>query len=144
MRRCVCVFLLQVQLPLFARLFSLSDCELRFTIDLVSEKSSGEHLCKMFTLRVNSSCRHLFHAFHGFLVLFLFFGFAMSSTMTWGRPLLDYVVRDRVCIKSQFVKLSSGFAVNQALSASAVHNSLIPMKKTVRTLYFWYSLAQLE
>ena len=34
--------------------------------------------------------------------------------------------------------------MNQALSASAVHNSLIPMDKTERTLYFWYSFAQLE
>ena len=42
------------------------------------------------------------------------------------------------------LKFFPGFAVNQALSASAVHNSLIPRKKTVRTLYFWCSFAQLE
>ena len=68
------------------------------------------------------------------VVLFLFFGFAVSSTMT--APFLDHVVRDRECIQSLFVKLSSGFATNQELSASAVDNSLIPRKKTVRTLYF--------
>ena len=31
----------------------------------------------------------------------------------------------------------SGFAVNQAWSASAGHNALIPLKNTPRTLYFW-------
>ena len=66
----------------------------------------------------------------------------MSSTMI--RSFLYHVVRDSECIQSSFVKLSSGFAVNQELSASAVHNSLIPIKKTVRTLYFWCSFAQLE
>ena len=34
--------------------------------------------------------------------------------------------------------------MNQVLSASAVHNSLIQKKKTVRTLYFWCSFALLE
>ena len=43
---------------------------------------------------------------------------------------LDHEVRDRDCIQPYLVKLSSGFAVNQALSASARHNSLIPIKKT--------------
>ena len=58
---------------------------------------------------------------------------------------LDHVVRDeRVHPQSLFVKLSSGFAFNQELSASAVDNSLIPRKKTVRTLYFFgYFFAQL-
>ena len=61
----------------------------------------------------------------------------MSSTMS--RSFLCPELRDRECIQSEFVKLSFGFAVNEALSASAVHNSLIPIKKTVRTLYFWYT-----
>ena len=41
-----------------------------------------------------------------------------------------HVVRDRECIQFWTVKLSSKFAVNGELSASAVHNSLIPKKKT--------------
>ena len=89
--------------------------------------------CKMFTLRVDFLPASL-PRIPGHMVLFLFFGFAMSSTMI--RSFLFHVVR--------VVKLSSGFAVNQALSASAIHNSLIPIKKIGRTLYFWYSFARLE
>ena len=96
--------------------------------------------CKLSTLRVNFLAASLPRV-QGCMVLFLFFGFATSSTMI--RSFLYHVVRDGECIQSEFVKLSSGFAVNQALSASAIHNSLIP-KKTVRTLYFCYSFAQLE
>ena len=61
-----------------------------------------------------------------------------------GSAFLDHVVRDREGIQSLSVKCYSGFAVNQALSASAVHNSLIPKKKTLRTLHFWCSFAQLN
>ena len=61
------------------------------------------------------------------MVLFLFFGLAMSSTMI--RSFLYHVVWDRECIQSLFVKLSSGFAVNQELSASAVDNFLSSNKK---------------
>ena len=96
--------------------------------------------CKMSTLRVNFLAASL-PRIPGHMVLCLFFGFAMSSTMS--RSFLHHVVRDRECIQSEFVKLSSEFAVNQALSASAVHNSLISRKKTVRALYFWKSFAQL-
>ena len=46
---------------LFALLFCPSDCELWFTIDLVSEKSIV-NTCEMFTLRVNFF-QHLFSAF---------------------------------------------------------------------------------
>ena len=52
--------------------------------------------------------------------------------------------RDRECIQSLFVKLSFGFAFNQELPAGAVDNSLIPIEKTLRTLHFRYSFAQLE
>ena len=76
------------------------------------------------------------------VVFSLYFGLSVSSTM--GSAFLYHVVRDRDCIQSLFVKLSSGLAVNQALSAGAVHNSLIPRKKTLGTLYFWCSFAQLE
>ena len=76
------------------------------------------------------------------VVFSLYLGVAVSSTM--GSAFLYHVVWDRECIQSQSVKISSGFNVNQALSVSAVHNPLIPMKKTVRTLYFWCSFAQLE
>ena len=121
-------------ITLFALLFCPSDCELCFTMNWISEKSIG-NTCKIITLRVN-------HAFQDRWYSLLFFGFAVSSTM--GSAFLDHVVRDRECIQSSFVKLSSGFALNQALSASAVHNSLIPIKRTSGTLYFWCSFAQLE
>ena len=76
-------------------------------------------------------------------VVFSFYlGLAVSSTI--GSAFLYHAVRDRDCMKSLFVKISSGFAVNQALSASAVHNSLIPKEKAERTLYFWCGFAQLE
>ena len=65
----------------------------------------------MFTLRVNFLAAPL-PRIPGNMVLFLFFGFAVSSTMA--TPFLDHVVRDRESIQSQFVKLSSRFAVNQA------------------------------
>ena len=97
--------------------------------------------CKMSTLRVNFLAASLARI-PGYMVLFLFFGFAMSSTMT--APFLYHVVRNRECIQSELFKLSSGFAVNEEVSASAVDNSLIPIKKTMRTLYFWSSFAQLE
>ena len=118
---------------LFALLFCPSDCKLRFTINWISEKSIV-NTCKMSTLSVNFLAASL-PRIPSFLVLFLFFGFAMSSTMS--SPFLYHIVRDREYIQSLFVKLSSRFAVNQELSANAVHNSLIPIKKTVRTLYFW-------
>ena len=82
----------------------------------------------MSILRVNFLAASL-PRIPGSLVLFLFFGFAVSSTTT--APFVDHVVRDRESIQSQLVKLSSGFAVNQELSANAVDNSLIPIKKTV-------------
>ena len=47
------------------------------------------------------------------VVLFLYFGLAMSSTIS--RSFLYHVVRDRECIKSQFVELSSGFAVKSSI-----------------------------
>ena len=46
----------------------------------------------MFTLRVNSFAASL-PRFEGYMVLFLFFSFAVSSTMA--TPFLDHVVRDR-------------------------------------------------
>ena len=70
--------------------------------------------CKISTLKVNFLAAS-FPRIPGYIVLFLFFGFAMSSTMT--ASFLYHVLRDRECIQSQCVKLSSGFAVNQALSA---------------------------
>ena len=122
---------------LFALLFCSSDCELRISIYWVSEKSIVKTF-EMFTLRVNSFAASL-PRIPGYMVLFLFFGFAVSSTMT--TPLLDHVVRDRECIQSKFVKLSCGFAFNQDVSAGLIDHSLIPIEKTMRTLYFWYSFA---
>ena len=81
---------------LFALLFCPSDCELWFTITWISEKSIV-NICKMSTLRVNFLAASL-PRIPGYMVLFLFFGFAVSSTMT--TPFLDHVVRDRECIQS--------------------------------------------
>ena len=77
---------------LFALLFRPSDCELWFTSNWISEKSIV-NTCKMSALRVNSFAASL-PRIPGNMVLFLFFGFAVSSTMT--TPFLDSVVRDRV------------------------------------------------
>ena len=70
----------------------------------------------MFTLRVNSFAASLPRV-KGYMVLFLFFSFAVSSTTA--TPFLDHVVS----IQSKFIKLSSGFAFNQELPAGAVDNS---------------------
>ena len=126
------VILLCQFIHLFALLFGPTDCELWFTIDLVSEKSIV-NTCKMFTLRVNSFAASRPHIL-SYWVLSLFFSFAVSSTTT--TPFLDHVVREREGIQSQFMKLSSVFACNQELSANAVDNSLISTKKTVGTCFF--------
>ena len=95
----------------------------------------------MFTLRVNSFAASL-PRIPGYMVLFLFFSFAVSSTMA--TPFLDHVVREREWVQSLIIKLSSGFAFNQELSAGTVDNSLAPIEKTVRTVHFRYCFAQLE
>ena len=95
----------------------------------------------MFFLSV-TSCATSLPRVEGDKVLFLFFSFAVSSTMA--SPLLDYAVRDRESIQSSFVKLSSGFAFNQEVYANAVDHSLIPIEKTLRTLHFWNCFEQLE
>ena len=81
---------------LWALLFSPSDCMLWFTIHWISEKSIVNTF-EMFTLRVN-----FLAASHpripSYMVLFLFFGFAVSSTMI--RSFLHHVVRDRVSTQS--------------------------------------------
>ena len=124
---------------LFALLCCPSDCELRFTINWISEKSIVNNF-EMFTLRVNSFAASL-PRIPNYMVLSLFFSCAVSNTTESSS--LDHVVWEwRVHLV--LVKLSSGFAVNQAVSTSAVDNSLIPIKKTVRPLYFWCSFAQLE
>ena len=81
---------------LYALLFRPTDCELWFTIDLVSEKSIVNTF-EMFTLRVNSFAASL-PRIPGCMVLFLFFSFAVTSTMA--TPFLDHVVRDRESIQS--------------------------------------------
>ena len=72
--------------------------------------------CKMFILGVDFPTASL-PRIPSHVVFSLYFGLAVSSTM--GSAFLDQVVQDRDCIQSLFVELSSGFAVNQALSASA-------------------------
>ena len=56
-----------------------------------------EYLSNMSTLRVNFLAASL-PRIPGYMVLVLFFGFSMSSTMT--APFLYHVVRDRECIQS--------------------------------------------
>ena len=106
--------LLQVDPTLCTFVLSI---RLRVTINWISEESIV-NTCKMFTMRVNFLAASL-PRIPGCMVLYLLFGFAMSSASI----------------------LSLSNFIHQALAASAVHNSL---KKTVRTLYFWYSFAQLE
>ena len=75
---------------------------------------------EMFILRVNSSAASL-PRIPSCMVLFLFFSFAVSSTMA--TTFLDHVVRDRESIQSSFIQLSSGIAFNQELSACAVDSN---------------------
>ena len=91
--------LVQVHLPLFALLFRPYDCELWFTINWISEKSTV-NTCKMFTLRFDFLAASL-PRIPSHIVLCLFFSLAMSSTMI--RSFLYHVVRDRECIQSSFV-----------------------------------------
>ena len=69
--------------------------ELRFTIDLVSQKTIVNTFV-MF-LSVNSFAASLPRV-EGYMVLFLFFSVTVSSTMV--TPFLDHVVRDRESIQS--------------------------------------------
>ena len=87
-------------IPLFGLLFCPSDCELGFTIYWISEKSIV-NTCKMFTLRVDVLTASL-PRIPSQVVLSLFFGFAMSSTMS--RSFLYHVVRGRDCIESKLCK----------------------------------------
>ena len=74
----------------------LSPCtEVRFTIDLVAEKTVVITIV-MFLLSVNSFAASLPRV-EACLVLFLFFNFAVSTMAT---PVLNHVVRDRESIQS--------------------------------------------
>ena len=64
---------------IFTLLFCPSDCELRFTINWISEKSIV-NTCKMFTLAIDFLTASL-PRIPGYMVLFLYLGLAMSSTM---------------------------------------------------------------
>ena len=83
-----------------ALLLGPANFELRFTIDLISYKTIVNSFV-MFFLSVNSFAASLPRV-EGYIVLFLFFSFAVSSTM--GTPLLDHEVRDRESIQSQFTR----------------------------------------
>ena len=87
----VCMIFFRKFFPLVALLFCPSDCELWFTINWIFKKSNV-NTCRMFILRVNFLAASLPRN-PGNMVLFLFFGFAVSSAMT--APFLDHVVRDR-------------------------------------------------
>ena len=77
-RETVRVILLCQLVHLYALLLGPANFELRFTIDLVSEKTIVNTFA-MFFLRVNSFAASLSRV-EGYMVLFLFFSFAVSST----------------------------------------------------------------
>ena len=70
--------------------------------------------CEMFTLRIDCLTASL-PRIPSQVVLSFHFGFAMSNTMS--KSFLCHAVRDEECIQSKSGKLSSGFPVNQTLSA---------------------------
>ena len=80
------VILLCQFVHLYALLLVPANFELGFTIDLVSEKAIV-NTCKISTLRVNFLAASL-PRIPGFLILFLFFSFAVSNTMA--TPFLDH------------------------------------------------------
>ena len=82
------IFLCQL-VHLYAHLLGPANFELRFTIDMVSEKTIVNTFV-MFFLSVNS--------FAASLPRIEGFSFAVTSTM--GTLLLDHEVRDRECIQS--------------------------------------------
>ena len=69
----------------------------REQVECGKEEEPIVNTCKMFTLRVNFLAASL-PRIPGYMVLFLFFGFAMSSTMT--ASFLHHVIRDRECTQS--------------------------------------------
>ena len=90
------VILLCQLVDLDALLLGPANFELRFTIDLVSEKTIVNSFV-MFFLAVNSFAASLPRVVSD-VALFLCFSFAVPSTMT--APFLYHVVRDRECIQS--------------------------------------------
>ena len=96
---------------------------------------------KMFTLRVDFLTASLLRI-PSLMVLFLYLGLAVGEHHRYVLSLSRSAGQSVSSLS--LLNPSSEFAVNQALSAIAVHNSLIPIKKTERTLYFCYSFAQLE
>ena len=95
-RETVRVILLCQLVHLYALLLGPANFELRFMIDSVSLKTIVNSIV-MFFLSVNSFAASRPRV-EGYIVLFLYFGFAMSSTMVTG--LLDHVMRDRESLQS--------------------------------------------
>ena len=89
-----CILLCQF-VHLFALLLGPANCESRIATDLHSEKKIVNTFVK-FTLRVNSLAASLPRV-PVYMILFLFFSFAVSSTMA--TPCLDHVVRYRESIE---------------------------------------------
>ena len=79
----VCMVFFRKFIPLFELLFCPSDCELWFTMNWISEESIV-NMGKMFSLGVDFLTASV-PRIPSYMVLFLFFGFAMS---TWLRPFL--------------------------------------------------------
>ena len=80
-----------------ALLFCPANCELWFTIDLVSLRKRSWIPFEIFTLRVNSFAASL-PRIPSYMVLLLFFNFTVSSTLA--APFLNHEVRDRESILS--------------------------------------------
>ena len=85
--------------------------------------------------------QHLFHAFQA--IWYPFCSSVLPCRAPWQRPFL-ITQRGIESIQSPLTKNFTGFAFNQEMSTSAIDHSLIPIKKTLRTLYFWCCFAQLE
>ena len=116
----LCMVFFRKFIPLFALLFWPSDCELWFTINWISEKSIV-NTCKMFTLGVDFLAASL-PLIPGYMVLFLYFGLALSSTMS--RSFLYHVVRDRECIQSLSVKKFFGIRCKSSIVRKCSTRSL--------------------
>ena len=117
---------------LYTLLLGPANFELRFTIDLVLEKTIVNSFV-MFFLAVNSFATSLPRV-DGDMVLFLFFSSAVSSTMA--TLFLDHVVRDREKHPVLVYETFFWIRCQPRIVRNAVHNYLIPTEKAFRALHF--------
>ena len=113
-----------------ALLLGPANYELRITIGLGLFENDREFPCNVLLER-QLFCAIFFHALKG--IWSSFCSSVLPCRAPWRTHLLDHVVRERESI--QFYETFFWIPLfNQEVSASAVHNSLIPIKKTVRTI----------